>query len=206
MRSLSRTEDRDSKQSAALTLKDLQSILQDLSNNESKKALRDRVLLLLGFGGGFRRSELAGLKLSDVTFTDFGFSILLKRSKTDQLGKGLVKQFVYGKLPYTCPVRTLKEYINRFMICQDQRLLLQVNKGDNIIHKGITGHSINSIIKSYFVGLSAHSMRVGFVTEAHKNGKSNAQIGLQTGQSNQTIDGYIRLTKNVENNAIIGLL
>ena len=66
------------------------------------------------------------------------------------------------------------------------------------------GVAINAIIKQYFKGYSAHSLRVGFVTASHRKGKTNSQIGLQTGQTNQTIDKYIRLEKHIDNNAIVG--
>jgi site-specific recombinase XerD len=49
---------------------------------------RDRALLLLGFAGAFRRSELVGLDLGDVAFTSDGVEVTLRRSKTDQEGAG----------------------------------------------------------------------------------------------------------------------
>ena len=45
---------------------------------------RDRALLLLGFAGAFRRSELVGIDFEDLTFTSDGLVVLLRRSKTDQ--------------------------------------------------------------------------------------------------------------------------
>ena len=102
-------------------------------------------------------------------------------------------------------MRILKNYLEAFKLANDSFLFVGVNKGDNASIKRLSTTSINSIVKHYFPDLSAHSLRVGFVTTAHKIGKSNAQIGLQSGQTNQTIDRYIRLEKNVDNNAIVGM-
>lgn len=74
---------------------------------ESPIGLRDRALLVLGVAGAFRRSELVALDIADVTFHDRGMHVLLRSSKTDQEGRGLLKGVRHGLSPATCPVRTL---------------------------------------------------------------------------------------------------
>lgn len=69
--------------------------------------LRDRALLLLGFAGAFRRSELVGLDVADLTFTSAGLVVRLRRSKTDQEGQGRPVGIPYGAQPDTCPVRAV---------------------------------------------------------------------------------------------------
>ncbi len=73
--------------------------------------LRDRALLLLGFAGAFRRSELVGLDVADVRFVRDGMLVSLRRSKTDQEGAGEQKAIAYGERPESCPVRALQAWL-----------------------------------------------------------------------------------------------
>ena len=75
--------------------------------------IRDRALILLGFAGAFRRSELTGLDLQDSEFNRDGLTITLRRSKTDQEGIGRRIGIPYGANPDTCPVRNLQSWIER---------------------------------------------------------------------------------------------
>ena len=76
--------------------------------DDDLKGLRDRALLLLGFAGAFRRSELVALDLEDLEETELGFKIAIRRSKTDQEGQGQIIAIVKG--PIACPVAALKAY------------------------------------------------------------------------------------------------
>ena len=69
---------------------------------------RDRALILLGFAGAFRRSELVGLDVEDCAFGKDGLTVTLRRSKTDQEGAGRKIGIPYGSNPETCPVRTIQ--------------------------------------------------------------------------------------------------
>jgi len=109
-----RSELRPTTEAKAMSLQELELQMALLSNNGSNKALRDKLLLLLGFGGGFRRSELADLKVDDITFKAYGFDILVRKSKTDQHGKGFTKQFVRSSKAHMCPVATLENYLEKF--------------------------------------------------------------------------------------------
>lgn len=170
------------------------------------KAIRDKALLIIGFGGAFRRSELASLILSDVQVTDYGLAITIRKSKTDQIGKGIIKSFVYGKLPNQCPVRLLKLYIDHYQIQTEEPLFLRVRKGDIIVRKALGGDGISGVIKRYFPTLSPHSLRAGFFTETARKGHSIPEIMQQTGHRSQSqVADYIRLEQNIKNNAIVGL-
>jgi integrase len=74
--------------------------------------IRDRAILLLGFAGAFRRSELVSLDVDDLSFTRDDFIALIRKSKTDQEGEGLEKAIPYGGNPLTCPVRAVKDWLN----------------------------------------------------------------------------------------------
>jgi integrase len=204
MSGIRRSETRGVRQAAAMKLNKLIERVTSLSN--TNKAIRDRAILLVGFGGAFRRSELASLKLSDVQNTDYGIAITIRKSKTDQTSKGIIKSFVYGKLPNQCPVRMLKFYIDHFEIQPDEPLFLRVRKGDNIDRRPLGGDGVNGVVKQYFPTLSAHSMRAGFITETARKGRSIPEIMQQTGHRSQTqVADYIRLEQNIKNNAIVGL-
>src|ERR1044071_5256512 len=49
--------------------------------DDDLKGKRDRALILLGFAGAFRRSELVGLTVATVQFTSDGLIVKLQRSK-----------------------------------------------------------------------------------------------------------------------------
>ena len=73
--------------------------------------LRDRALILLGFAGAFRRSEVVGLDVADLDFGKDGLTVNLRRSKTDQTGEGRKIGIPYGSNPDTCPVRVLQSWL-----------------------------------------------------------------------------------------------
>ncbi len=75
------------------------------------KKARDKALILIGFSGGFRRSELVNIDFEDLEFTKEGVKIFIKRSKTDQSGEGMIKAIPYFKEKSFCPVVFLKNWI-----------------------------------------------------------------------------------------------
>ena len=74
---------------------------------------RDRALILLGFAGAFRRSELLGLDIEDCAFDKDGLTVMLRRSKTEQGGASRKIGIPYGSNPETCPVRTIQAWIEQ---------------------------------------------------------------------------------------------
>src|SRR5437870_11024554 len=74
---------------------------------------RDRALILLGFAGAFRRSELVALDVEDCTFGKDGLTVTLRRSKTDQDGAGRKIGIPYGSNPETCPVRVIQSWLEQ---------------------------------------------------------------------------------------------
>jgi integrase len=73
------------------------------------KGLRDRALLLVGFAGAFRRSELVALNVEDLEETNLGFKATIRHSKTDQEGAGQTIAIVKGSV--ACPVAALRAWI-----------------------------------------------------------------------------------------------
>ena len=169
------------------------------NKSQSRSKLRNKALLLIGFAGGFRRSELVNIFKEDIEFVSEGVKILIKRSKTDQSGEGIIKAIPYFDNQEFCPVRALKRYIeNKFID----------NKEGKVFE--ISDKSVALIIKKYAEksGLDAskyagHSLRSGFATVAAESGADERSIMAMTGhKSTQMVRRYIREANIFKNNAL----
>jgi len=164
-----------------------------------KEKIRDKALILIGFAGGFRRSELVNIYYDDVEFVNEGVKILIKRSKTDQSGEGIVKAIPYFDNKEFCPVTTLKNYINE--------KFLNISEGKVF---EISDKSVALIIKKYAekAGLDSskyagHSLRSGFATTAAEFGAEERNIMAMTGhKTTQMVRRYIQEANLFKNNAL----
>ena len=161
--------------------------------------IRDKALILIGFSGGFRRSELVNIEYDDVEFVTEGVKILIKRSKTDQSGEGSVKAIPYFDNQEFCPVIALKNYINKkFSNISDSKVF------------DISDKSVALIIKRYAekAGLDSskyagHSLRSGFATTAAEFGAEERNIMAMTGhKTTQMVRRYIQEANLFKNNAL----
>ncbi len=165
----------------------------------SKAGVRDRALLLIGFSGAFRRSELIGLNVEDISFEKEGLVVLLRKSKTDQDGQGIKKGIPAGNFVDTCPVLALQQWLAVSEI-KSGAVFRGIDRHDNISDKRLTGKAVSLIIKKIAkkVGLDAkkyagHSLRAGLATQASMSGVSELEIMSQTGhKSIATLRRYIR--------------
>jgi site-specific recombinase XerD len=161
--------------------------------------VRDRTLILLGFAGAFRRSELVGLTGDDCVFSGDGLTVTLRRSKTDQAGEGRKIGIPYGSNPETCPVRTLQAWMEHAAI-SDGLLFRSINRHGCLQHGGLSGGDVARVVKKLAerAGLDAgkyagHSLRAGHATSAAIAGASERSIMNQTGhRSVQMVRRYIR--------------
>ncbi len=168
----------------------------DKEKNAIKKA-KNKALVLIGFAGGFRRSELVALNHEDLEFVSEGLKIFVKRSKTDQSGEGMIKAIPYFENKTYCPVLSLKEWLNISQI--------KIGKIFNISDK-----SVALIIKRYtsLAGLderkyAGHSLRSGFATSAAELGAEERSIMAMTGhKSSQMVRRYIQEADLFKNNAL----
>jgi site-specific recombinase XerD len=176
---------------------DLRRIIAELP--QDLQGVRDRALLLAGFAGGFRRSELAALRVEDLETTPDGLIVRLGRSKTDQEGQGRPVALPYGSDPRTCPVRALRAWLQQAGITAGP-LFRAVDR-----HGLVSGEALHADSVAYLVkraagraGLEAvqyagHSLRAGLATQAAMNGASELAIMKQTGhRSLTTVRKYIR--------------
>jgi site-specific recombinase XerD len=163
------------------------------------QGMRDRALLLTGFAGGFRRSELAALTTDDLQETAEGIVVRLRRSKTDQEGQGRPVALPYGSDPRTCPVRALRAWLEAAAIGSGA-VFRAVDQFGLVSESRLHPDSIGWIVKraARRGGLAAldyagHSLRAGLATQAAMNGASELAIMKQTGhRSLATVRKYIR--------------
>ncbi len=176
-----------------ILINDLKLIIQAIDEEN----IRDKALILLGFAGGFRRSELVNIVNEDIEFVTEGIKILIKRSKTDQSGEGTIKAIPYFENQKFCPVIALKNYINS-----------KSNKNGKIFE--ISDKSVALIIKKYAkkAGLESskyagHSLRSGFATTAAEFGAEERNIMAMTGhKTTQMVRRYIQEANLFKNNAL----
>jgi integrase len=160
---------------------------------------RDRALILLGFAGAFRRSELVGLDVEDCTFSRDGLTVTLRRSKTDQDGTGRKVGIPYGSNPETCTVRTIQAWIELAGISGGP-LFRSINRHGQAQAGRLSGIDVARVVKKLArrAGLdpakyAGHSLRAGHATSAAIAGASERSIMNQTGhRSVQMVRRYIR--------------
>ena len=166
------------------------------------RRLRDTAIVLLAFASGCRRSELAALKVDDLTFRADGYlEVLVRRSKNDQEGRGRVVGIAPGSTDATCPVRTLRRWLDTAGLHDGPvfRPIIARAGGlrEHVQPTGLGAKSIAQVIKDGAAligrdptGIAGHSTRRGHVTAAVDAGATDGQIAATTGQARQTIDGY----------------
>jgi len=181
-----------------LLINDLKSIVNviDKDKNEKRKA-KNRALILIGFAGGFRRSELVAILYEDIDFVSEGVKIFVKRSKTDQSGEGMTKGIPYFSNQNYCPVTSLKNWLEKSEIksgrifdMSDKSVALTVKK-----YTAIAGLDSNKY--------SGHSLRSGFATSTAELGAEERSIMAMTGhKTTQMVRRYIKEANLFKNNAL----
>ena len=177
--------------------------------DSGRKGLRDKALILVGFFGALRRSELVGLNVEDIEFVPEGAILTIRKSKTDQEGRGREVAIGYAKRPELCPVRALKEYLAVRRQKGGEALFTRM-RHYTLTKDRLTAQSVALIIKDYAdrIGLdprqfSGLSLRAGFVTTAALMGATENEIALQTGHKSPTaVWRYIRRSSPIERNAV----
>ena len=164
---------------------------------DEERAVRDKAIILTGFAGGFRRSELVSIDYDDLEFVPEGVKIFIKSSKTDQSGEGMIKALPYFENKAFCPVTFLKKW-------------LEISKIKTGSVFDISDKSVALLIKKYtsFAGLdsnkySSHSLRSGFATVSAEFGADERSIMTMTGHKTiQMVRRYIKEANLFKNNAL----
>ena len=182
-----------------LLINDLKLIINVIDKYELTefKRIRNKSLILIGFSGGFRRSELVNLMHEDLEFVNEGLKIFIKRSKTDQSGEGSIKAIPYFDSSEFCPVSKIKDWIK-----------YKKRKEGKVFD--ISDKSVSLILKKYalIAGLDpikygGHSLRSGFATSAAEAGVEERNIMAMTGhKTSQMVRRYIHEANLFKNNAL----
>lgn len=167
---------------------------------------RDKALLLIGFAGAFRRSELVGLTTEDIERTAEGIKVTIRRSKTDQEGQGQVIAILNGTRFRV--VDTLMAWLDAANI-NSGHLFRPIKKGGQVQSMGLTDRSVANIVKQYAskAGLtvddfSGHSLRSGFITSGAAAGADLFKLmEVSRHKKPETVMGYVRESKLFENHA-----
>jgi integrase len=185
---------------APLTLDLLRALLATCDN--SRRGRRDRALLLFGFAGALRRSELVGLQVEDVVEIAGGLRIRIRRGKTDQAGQGAEIGLPRGRHVETCPVRAFHAWqaVGRR---KAGPLFRRISTGDRIGDAALHPDAVRRVLERRialagitlpgFERLSAHSLRGGFITEAYNKGVRDEDIMRHTRHRDlRTMRGYVQ--------------
>jgi integrase len=166
---------------------------------ETTEGARDRALLLVGFAGAFRRSELVALDRADIHFDTEGLQVTIRGSKTDQERAGEVIGIPYGTAAETCPVRALRAWL---ALIDDGRpaVFRRMSRWGTPTRSRLTAQSVALIVKRRLVALgqdasafAGHSLRAGLATSAAAGGATERDIMRQTRhRSLEMVRRYIR--------------
>tara|TARA_B100000524_G_scaffold267636_1_gene146817 strand:+ start:209 stop:1162 length:954 start_codon:yes stop_codon:yes gene_type:complete len=176
---------------------------------EDIKKIRDKAIILVGFGGGFRRTELVSIDYEDLEFVTEGVKITIKRSKTDQFGEGMIKGLPYFTNENYCPVISLKKWIDISKI-ESGPVFKRFSRGSSLTNKRLTDQSVVLKMKEYLSlagienkNFAGHSLRSGFATVAAESGADERSIMAMTGhKTTQMVRRYIKEANLFKNNAL----
>jgi len=200
LQGLLRTHGQPVQKAAALTLPMLRQLLATC--DRSARGRRDRALLLIGFAGALRRSELVALRVEDVAVTASGLRLRIARGKTDQEGQGAEVGLPRGRHAETCPMRAFDDWqaVARRKAGPVFRRISSAGRiGEAALHPdavrrilayraGLVGLELEG-----FGRLSAHALRVGFISEAYAQGVRDEDIMRHTRHRDlRTMRGYVQ--------------
>ena len=213
LRGIARTHGQAPQKAPVLSVEQLMQLPTRLNADEGLSAVRDQALLLIGFFGAFRRSELVTITWEHVNFVPEGVEITIPRSKTDPKGLGAVCAIPYGQLPL-CPVIALQTWKARSGLTKGAVFrAIRHEKCDR--NRGLSPAIVNRIIKQraiecqwpHATEYSGHSLRRGFATAASQRGATLGAIMRQGRWHHEaTVYGYIEEGKRFEANAAASIL
>jgi integrase len=185
-------------QKAAILLDELEHMVGELPRD--LRGIRDKAILLLGYAGAFRRSEIVALDVENIRFTSREMIVTLPHSKTDQESQGAKKRIpMLQEHPADCPVRAVRAWMRAAHISSGP-VFRAVDQWDHVRNRRMSDRSIAIIVKhaAEMAGMeprqfAGHSLRAGFVTQAAKEETPEWQIQEVTGhKSAAMMRKYIR--------------
>lgn len=197
---------------AAVRVSNIHTVLEALP--DTIQAKRDRALLLLGYICALRRSEIVALDIEDLTFTQEGMQVLIRRSKTDQEARGRTFGIRYGANPYTCVVRAVQSWMRAAEITSGA-LFRAVDRHGNVQAGRLGDRAVALTVKRLAkkmgldpAAVSGHSLRAGFITDQVAKGTPSPTIMDRSRHHSVTVfNSYYREADiyAVDYGAIVGL-
>jgi integrase len=203
LRGIARTHGEPARRSAALTTAEIRRLVEICGDDLA--GLRDRALLLIGFAGALRRSELVGLEVAHIRPTPTGLRLMIPRSKTDAAGEGAEIGIVRGSHADTCPVGALRAWLRAAEI-GDGPVFRRVTQWGTVGNKRLHPDAVRQILAKRAAAagikgtllepITPHGMRAGFITTAYRNRVPDEEImGHTRHRSLTTMRSYIRRAK-----------
>lgn len=207
LKGIRRSKGTAAQQKAAVSVTTLRTMVQNLPTRRLIGA-RDTALILVGFFGAFRRSELVALNVEDVAFEPDGLVVTIRRSKTDQIAEGRTIGIPFGASSDTCPVRALRAWLMKAEISSGP-LFRGINRHGKVCSERLSPTGVARAVKraAEAIGLDSsefagHSLRSGFATSAARAGASERSIMEQTGHKSIVVARrYIRRGSVWQDNA-----
>jgi site-specific recombinase XerD len=194
-----------------ILINQLKAIVDVIDNEKTEeiKKIRNKTIILIGFGGGFRRVELVSIDYEDLEFVPEGVKIIVRKSKTDQFGEGMIKGLPYFSNETYCPVLHLKKWLELSSI-KSGPIFRRFSKSFKLSDNRLTDQSVALLIKNYLslAGIenknySGHSLRSGFATVTAESGADERSIMTMTGhKTTQMVRRYIKEANLFKNNAL----
>ena len=194
-----------------ILINQLKAIVDVIDNEKTEeiKRIRNKTIILIGFGVGFRRAELVSIDFEDLEFVPEGVKIIVRKSKTDQFGEGMIKGLPYFSNETYCPVRHLKKWLGLSSI-KSGPIFRRFSKSFKLSDNRLTDQSVALLIKNYLslAGIenknySGHSLRSGFATVTAESGADERSIMTMTGhKTTQMVRRYIKEANLFKNNAL----
>lgn len=204
LKGIRRTNGLSARKKAAATVDKIYQMIAHC-NTQTLQGKRDKLILILGFAGAFRRSELVALTVADIEEVRDGLKVTIRKSKTDQEGEGQTIAILNGRLNV---VGVLQDYLQTANI-HEGAIFRPITKYGKVRQQGLNDRSVADIVKRYAMkaGLnptefSAHSLRAGFITTAAEAGANLFKImDISRHKSVQTVQGYVRTADLFKNHA-----
>ncbi|WP_139926249.1 tyrosine-type recombinase/integrase [Hymenobacter sp. DG01] len=189
------------KQAPAFSLANFKRTVKSIDVTGSA-GLRNRALLLLGFTGAFRRSELEALNIEDLAFDEEGLVVTLSQSKTNQMGQAEEKAIFYSPDSALCPIRSLQAWL-RVLGRTEGPVFVSLRKNNQVTTRRMTTKYTNLIVQQLLgPQFTAHSLRASFVTVSKLNGADDSKVMNQTKhKTSAMIRRYTRLDNVRQHNS-----
>lgn len=192
------------KQAPDFSVKQLRQALDALPHTPT--GLRNRAILLLGFTGAFRRSELAQLDVNHILIDEAGMVIRLDHSKTNQFGEVEEKAVSYANEVEYCPIGAIQQWLA--LLGRDQGpLFVRIRKGERVTQERLSDEWVNLLVQQHLgEHYTAHSLRASFVTIAKANGADDLEVMNQTKHRTTTMIQRYDRRRNIRKHNASGKL